>query len=339
MKLSRLPYDPGNLLEFFQEGLESMGAVCERSWHDRLELVAEGSAARLWNADGALMETELHFAPMGESLPRRAENEVFPGCPLTFRLAEALGLSNPELQRAILEASDIAKSPAPEVAAKLWHSQFPGSARWKLETPFAAGWHFSLLVLARCEIQAVEQHWSLHRLAVSLPDGSRDEGLAENLDYCQLRPDSSAPDAWPALDPASWRQSFQRALAEELEPEIATIRSRQQNYLGRELDRIDAYFKNYGLELTERLRRLRNENTRVKGEERLAAAKIEHERRRHDQLRRHEIRIIPHVDALLLLAEPAWKARVSCVRQGAHSLQTCDALFVPRARRWIVEMD
>ena len=33
---------------------------------------------------------------------------------------------------------------------------------------------YSLIALARCDIQAIDQHWSLHRLALSLPGGERD---------------------------------------------------------------------------------------------------------------------------------------------------------------------
>ena len=61
MKLNRLSHDPGMLIEFFEEGLTTLGAVCERSWHDRLELVAEGRAASLWNAAGDFLEKQLRF--------------------------------------------------------------------------------------------------------------------------------------------------------------------------------------------------------------------------------------------------------------------------------------
>ena len=48
-------------MDFFEEGLLSLGAVCERSWHDRLEILAEGDAARLWRKDGELFSGELSF--------------------------------------------------------------------------------------------------------------------------------------------------------------------------------------------------------------------------------------------------------------------------------------
>jgi hypothetical protein len=59
---------------------------------------------------------------------------------------------------------------------------------------------------------------------------------------------------------------------------------------------------------------------------------MEHERRRLDQLHRHEIRVIPHLDALLLLAEPAWRAKLTVAHHDVP--RPCDALWVPRARRW-----
>jgi len=87
MKLNRLAYEPSALVDFYEEGLSALGALCERTWHDRLEIVAEGQAARLWNPEGALHEIELAFASSDAAAARDAAREVFPGCPLTFRLA------------------------------------------------------------------------------------------------------------------------------------------------------------------------------------------------------------------------------------------------------------
>ena len=56
---------------------------------------------------------------------------------------------------------------------------------------------------------------------------------------------------------------------------------------------------------------------------------------RADQLARHEIRVQPHVDALLLVAEKAWRARLQVQR--AHQAEILDALFVPRSRRWALD--
>jgi hypothetical protein len=52
-------------------------------------------------------------------------------------------------------------------------------------------------------------------------------------------------------------------------------------------------------------------------------------------VQRHEIRLIPHFDALLLVAEPAWHARV-CATQH-HETRTASALFIPRSRRWVCD--
>ena len=62
MTLERAPHNLGELLEFYEDGLSALGGLCERTWHDRLEVVAAGRAARLWNSDGALHEIELQFA-------------------------------------------------------------------------------------------------------------------------------------------------------------------------------------------------------------------------------------------------------------------------------------
>jgi hypothetical protein len=336
MKLERLPNNPSALIDFFQESLESLGAVCERSWHDRLHLVAEGTAACLWNPDGALTETEIHFLPQDAGGIRQAQTEVFPGCPLTFHLAEQLCPASVSLERCLLRPAENARPPAPETAEKLWHAQFPGASRWHLDSTFLAAWHASLLALARCEIQAIDQHWTLHRVAVSLPDGQRDDSLAAGLDFAQLQSEASAAVEWPKLDLNRSRDLLQRAFATELGAELVEIRVRQQRYLRRELERIDGYFENYEQELAQRQSRSHSEAVKHKAEERLAAAKTEHGRRRDDQIRRHEIRVIIHLDALLLILEPAWTAKISLTRKAEP--QQITAVFVPRSRRWVAQI-
>ncbi len=70
---------------FAAEGLQRLGALCERTWHDRLQVVADGPAAATLGRPGELVETELCF-PEGTDLdPAR---DVFPGCPLAFRMAK-----------------------------------------------------------------------------------------------------------------------------------------------------------------------------------------------------------------------------------------------------------
>ena len=98
------------------------------------------------------------------------------------------------------------------------------------------------------------------------------------------------------------------------------------------MDRVDDYFENYEQELTARSERSSSETAKVKLSDRLAAARAEHSRRRADQVARHEIRVRPHFDALLLVAEPAWRAGVEI--DIAHQNQKLDARFVPRCRKW-----
>ena len=76
------------------------------------------------------------------------------------------------------------------------------------------------------------------------------------------------------------------------------------------------------------------EGSKLKADERLAAAQSEHVRRTQDQIRRHEIRVILHLDALLFVAEPAWEGKISFLQKG--EARQVSALFVPRSRRWIV---
>ena len=334
MKLERLPYDPSALVDFYEEGLTALGALCERTWHDRLEIVAEGPAARLWNPEGALHEMELAFAPADATSAREASREVFPGCPLTFHLAEALRPAPLPLERIVLAGETQTRSPDLTVAEKLWRAQFPDTSRWRLTAPFKADFHFSVLALARCEVQAIDQHWSLHRLAVALPGGEPDEALAREITFARADPETAAGVQWPVPEPARWQEFLRGALETDLASELAAIRLRQENYLRRELERIDEYFENYERELSARATRSHRESAKLKTTDRLAAAKAEHARRRADQVARHEIRVQPHWDALLLAAEPAWRAGLSFER--AHAPQAVEALFVPRARRWFV---
>lgn len=334
MKLARLNYAPSALIGFFEEGLGALGAICERSWHDRLQLVAEGPAARLWNPEGSLLETELRFVPPEDAAPRQADREVFPGCPLTFRLAESLRSTPLTLERGVLQPLESLRAPTAEVAEKLWQAQKPGCSRWKLERVPVAGWHFSLAALARCEIQAIDQHWTLHRLVLSLPDGEADPALAAQFDFLQLS--SSHPQLpWPRIELDPWSNLLRTAFERELQADLVAIRARQQKYLQRELERIDSYFTAYEQELLQRERRSHAESTRIKTHERLQAAQTEHARRRQDQIQRHEIRVMVHLDALLLLAEPAWEAPVSFLQKGES--KTAQAVFVPRSRRWICQ--
>jgi hypothetical protein len=279
-----------------------------------------------------LHEIELAFVPADAKTARDAVREVFPGCPLTFHLAETLRPSPLPLERVALAGEPRAHAPDPAVAEKLWRAQFPDTTQWRLAAPFKADLHFSLLGLARCEIQAIDQHWSLHRVAFSLPGGELDDSLAREFSFAQADPEMAAGAAWPAPEPARWQDLLRIALEADLAAELAAVRARQENYLRRELDRIDDYFASYEQELSARAARSGSQNAKVKTADRLAAAKAEHTRRRADQVTRHEIRVHPQLDALLLVAEPAWQGNLKVER--AHVAQSVAAMFVPRARKW-----
>ena len=331
MKLPRASHEPGELLEFYEQGLGALGALCERTWHDRLEVVAEARAAALWNPQGALHEVELHFAQSDTNVARDAAREVFPGCPLTFRLAESLRVSPLPLERFV--RPDVgSRPPEAAVAEKLWRSQFADTTRWQLTAPFQPDFHFSLVALARCELQAIDQHWSLHRVAISLPGGEADEHLAEEFNFYQTGGEATSEIIWPSPDPAAWQALLQRAFEHELANELLPIRARQEYSLRREVERIDDYFENYAHELSARAARTVNAQAKIKSADRLAAAKAEHARRRADQVARHEIRVHPHLEALMLVAERAWRAKLGVER--SHRARTLEALFVPRSRKW-----
>ena len=331
MKLERLPHDPGGLLEFYELGLSRLGAVCERTWHDRLEILAEGPAATLWNPAGALHQVELHFAPADATEARNAAREVFPGCPLTFRLAESLRPAPLRLERFILPELP-GRPPDAAVAEKLWRAQFPDTHRWQMIGAFKPDFHFSLVALIRCEMQAIDQHWSLHRLALSLPGGEADPHLAREIGFQHAGAAMPGNLVWPEPDPAAWHALLQSAVEQELAEDLARVRTRQEQHLKRELERIDDYFKNYAQELSARAGRSANASSKLKSGDRLAAAQAEHARRRADQVARHEIRVHPHLESLLLVAENAWGAELQ-IDQGRSS-QTLKARLVPRSRTW-----
>src|SRR5262249_17777531 len=94
----------------------------------------------------------------------------------------------------------------------------------------------------------------------------------------------------------------------------------------REIERIDEYFAKYEAELRSRKRTKKEQALHL--EERLAAARQEHQRRREDQVQRHEILVLPQIDSIVLLAEPCWKTAIRTA-QG-----TCEASFLPRSRQW-----
>src|SRR5438105_9208505 len=127
MRIPRLDYDPASALAFYEESLHGLGALCERTWHDRLDVLAEGRPAKLWNEDGALHQQELLFAPADASSARDAAREVFPGCPLTFRLAELLRPSPLVLEKISLRDTARGQIPDSQVIEKLWRTQYPAT--------------------------------------------------------------------------------------------------------------------------------------------------------------------------------------------------------------------
>src|SRR5436305_570264 len=175
MKLSRLEYDPASALAFYEESLSALGALCDRTWHDRLEIVAEGRSATLFNDTGLLHSQELCFAGADAPSGRDAGREIFPGCPLTFRLAEMLRPSPLVLEKVLLRAPAHNKLPDHAALEKLWRSQYPATRQWRLAADPKPSFHFSLAALLRCDIQAIDQHWSLHRIALALPNGEPDD--------------------------------------------------------------------------------------------------------------------------------------------------------------------
>jgi len=331
MKILRLDYDPTSALLFYEESLSALGALSERTWHDRLEVIAEGPAAKLWNEAGTLHQQELLFASGDAVGARDAASEIFPGCPLTFRLFEALRPAPLAFEKAVISFGTGITVPDAGVMEKLWRNQHPATRRWRLMAEPRPGFHFSLVAVVRCEIQAIDQHWSLHRIALALPGGESDDLLAREISLLEPVQDETMIE-WPVVQSSEWLPLLQKAVESEMTAEIEVVHLRQQQYLRRELERLDEYFAQYEQELTHRSSRAGAAATSSKAADRLAAARAEHARRRIDQVARHEICIQAHIDALLLTAEPCWQVSLEVEEQRA--VQALRANYLPRARRW-----
>jgi hypothetical protein len=142
----------------------------------------------------------------------------------------------------------------------------------------------------RCEVQANDQSWSSHRFAFTLPAGERDASLEFALE--QMSAVEPAEVDWPALDPSPISDWIGHALGDELAPELSKIKERQQLFLRRELNRIDEYFEDYARELRQRMDRQHKEEAIKRYANRLEATRMEHNRRRTDQIERHTIHVV-----------------------------------------------
>jgi hypothetical protein len=322
VRIEKIPPTPQVLMEFAAEGLQRLGALCERTWHNRLQVVADGLAAAVLGRPGELVETELRFPEETALDPVR---DVFPGCPLVFRMAEELWKQMPRVFRAVLPGFS-GKPPTEDVLLRAW-GRNTSAYHPSLPKPVKPAWHFSIVALARCEIQAIDQHWSLHQLAFAWPGGESDDGLAHEIAFLGDEPLPQGL-SWPTPEPAVVSALIERNLRQQID--LEPIRKRQERYLGRELARVDAYFLQYRRELQARGIRV---GKQARFAERLAAAEEEHQRRRSDQIHRHEISVTPYLDALLWVAERAWRTHV----RWTEGRKTREALwsYVPRLRRWL----
>src|SRR4029077_12328265 len=120
MKFPKLPARPEHLMGFFEEGLHSLGAICERSWHDRLEVLAEGDAARLWREDEELFSGEVYLRDTSSNGTPNAQTDVFPCCQLTVRLVEALWRRYLGHSRVCLSPDISTKAASKKILNNLW---------------------------------------------------------------------------------------------------------------------------------------------------------------------------------------------------------------------------
>src|SRR5260221_14397329 len=117
---------------------------------------------------------------------------------------------------------------------------------------------------------------------------------------------------WPAINANAVADWVGRTRHGELALELSRIKEREQRFLRRELHRVDEYFENYARELRERMDRQHKEEAMRRYADRLEATLIEHNRRRTDQIERHTIHVVPHIDAFLTVAKPACGVQGSC---------------------------
>ena len=270
MKLDRLAYDPAALVDFYEEGFTALGALCERTWHDRLEVVAEGRAAKPWNPEGALHEVELTFAPADATTARDAVREVFPGCPLTFQSGRGPSpcAAGPGARRARR------RRPPPGArtrrSGKALARAIPGHDALAAQRPIQ-GRIFTIPWWPWCvaRFRPLTSTGPCAAWRCLCPSGEPDDLLAEQISFAQADPALAGEADWPAPDLARWEAALRTALEADLAPDMAAIRARQEQYLRRELDRIDDYFANYEHELATRAARSASGNVKLKTGERL----------------------------------------------------------------------
>jgi len=118
----------------------------------------------------------------------------------------------------------------------------------------------------------------------------------------------------------------------ELSPELAEVKARQERYPRRELARVADCFEHYEHELRARKDRERREKSIARYQQRIEATHAEHRRCRGDQIERHAMRGIPHLDALLVSAEPAF---CTVVESRGTRGQKCGRA-IPAARQALV---
>jgi hypothetical protein len=118
----------------------------------------------------------------------------------------------------------------------------------------------------------------------------------------------------------------------ELSRGLAEVKARVGHYLRREFARVDDYFEHYEHKLRARKDREHRENSVERYQQRIETTHAEHQRRSVDQIERQAMRRIPHLRALAVIAEPAFRAVVEW-RTGREA-KSAGALLPARARRW-----
>ena len=130
--------------------------MCERTWHDRLEVVAEGEAAKLWNPDGALHEIELAFAPADATAARDASARGVPRLPINVPPG-----GNPAPLPLAVGTVALPAKPAPTRLIRRWPKS-SGARSFGHDTmaarrPFKGRLSFSLPGWRGAKIQAIDQ--------------------------------------------------------------------------------------------------------------------------------------------------------------------------------------
>lgn len=121
----------------------------------------------------------------------------------------------------------LCEPPSADILLRGW-TRNTSTTRPSLAQPVKPAWHFSIVALVRSEIQAIDQHWSLHQLALAWPGGESDDALASEIAFLG---DEAPPQGifWPTPEPSALGALIERHLRQHIAcPLCRATRSRRR---------------------------------------------------------------------------------------------------------------